>query len=71
MGICRVYHSAILAGIDPGKLFREVAALSSERGARMIINFIERDEKDKSLQAFRYIESPTPDGVSIVSVKWT
>ena len=71
VGICRVYHSAILAGIDPDKLFREVAALSSERGARMIINFIERDEKDKSLQAFRYIESPTPDGVSIVSVKWT
>jgi hypothetical protein len=31
----------------------------------MFINFIERDEKDKYLQAFGYVEIPTPDGVSV------
>jgi len=63
--MCRIYHSAILAGMDPDGLFREIAALSSARGASMIIGFLERNEKDRSLEAHGYIEFPSPEGVRI------
>jgi hypothetical protein len=59
-----VYQSAFHAGISPDDLFGEIAALSSERGARFFISFIERDE-DKSLRAFGFVVHQTPDGVVI------
>ena len=52
IGFCLIYHSAIEIGLDPKKLFEEVAQISSPNFAIELKRFIDRSEEDKALEAF-------------------
>ena len=60
IGFCVIYHSAIEIGLDPKKLFEEIAEISSPNFAKELKRFIDRSEEDKALEAFcleRIVES--------------
>jgi hypothetical protein len=52
IGFCLTYHCAKEIGLDPNKLFEEVAKISSPNFAKELKKFIDRPEEDKSLEAF-------------------
>jgi hypothetical protein len=47
-----VYHSCLLAGIDPSTPFLKVAQASSQNVASRLLNFLHRHKDDLSLEAF-------------------
>ena len=60
LGFCLIYQSAKEVGLDPSKLFSEIAFLARGKTSEQIISFSKRDEKDKSINSFclkRIIES--------------
>jgi len=56
IAFCVIYHSAREIGLDIDILFKEVAKISSSKMALLMLKFIERPERDKSLKAFYCIE---------------
>ena len=47
-----IYHSCTLAELDPKQIFHKVMASSKEKTSKRLAEFINRNEKDKSLKAF-------------------
>jgi len=62
IAFCGIYHSAKEIGLDPDKLFEEVAEISSEKFALELRKFIGRSDEDKSLDAFGFKRIVDTDG---------
>jgi hypothetical protein len=60
--LCVKYHIAIEIGLDPRKLFEEVAKISSKEFAIELRDFIERPDADKALEAFGWKRVVENDG---------
>lgn len=60
-----IYHGAIDVGLNADSLFREIAALSGALAAQCMIEFIQRNSSEKSLQACKLVEVQTPQGVRL------
>lgn len=58
-----VYHCAVRIGLDPQRLFEEIARLSGEKIARHLRDFCHRLPEDRDIKAFGYHEEQTPDGI--------
>ena len=52
IGFAVVYYGCIAAGIVPDELFKRVAAVSTVKMAQLMMGFINRRTKDKSIEAF-------------------
>ncbi len=63
VSLCAIYHSAVRLGLDPERLFEEVAELSGETMAGLLRAFYHRSPEDRSLEAFGYREEATPEGI--------
>ena len=61
VGLTLLYHSAILIGLDPDKEFKKVANDTDGEGKKLLISFINRDSKDKTLKCMGYRTTNTPD----------
>ncbi len=57
-----VYNACLAAGLDPKRVFDEVAAVASERVALLLGQFIGRSPEDKSLEAFLLEATRNADG---------
>lgn len=58
-----VYHCAARIGLDPQRLFEEIARLSGEEMARHLRDFCHRLPEERELKAFGYYEEQTSDGI--------
>lgn len=47
-----IYQSCLFADLDPAVLFKRIAEVSTPNVAKRLIDFIARNEEDKSLNAF-------------------
>jgi hypothetical protein len=56
------YHTLLVNGRDADALFRDVARRCDPRIAKLIVQFIDRNPANKSLEAFRLCVEQTPDG---------
>ncbi len=63
--LCRIYLSAIRAGIDADSLFQEVAALSSPHTSKVMMMVMNRDDDGKRLDASLFREVHSSEGVRI------
>ena len=52
IGLAIIYHNCLLARISPVKVFERVASASTIETGKFIRDFIRRENKDKSLEAF-------------------
>jgi hypothetical protein len=57
-----VYHSCLAAGIVPEELFRRAASVSSPNMAPLMMQFVNRPEEHKSMEAFKLISRTNSDG---------
>jgi hypothetical protein len=62
IGLCVIYHSCILAGLDPTKLFGRVADVSSQKTATALYEFLNRNPRDRSMEAFFLKPHKNSDG---------
>ena len=62
VGIAIIYHSCLLVKVSPKEVFEHVASASSPKTAKFIRDFYQRDQKDKSLEAFGLQIVMNPDG---------
>ena len=70
VGWANVYHCCLTAGIVPEELFRRAASVSSPRMAQMMMDFINRSKKDKSMEAFDLISRTNSDGETEIKPSW-
>lgn len=56
-----VHHSAVLLDVDIERLFQQAEVYSVSRGG--LIGFLDRSERDKSIQAMGYHQWDTPAGI--------
>ncbi|MGH8398255.1 MAG: hypothetical protein ACRETA_08435 [Gammaproteobacteria bacterium] len=57
-----IYQSCLVAGINPDKLFEEVASISTLKSSVFFRDFIKRKTEDKSLEAFMLTRHKNADG---------
>ncbi len=69
-GIAMTYHLCAVNGLDAEQVFRSVAEVSLPFVAGMLINFIERSPKDRSMEAFRLNKVALPDGSFEIESDW-
>lgn len=67
IGLCAIYNSLTLLGHNPDIFFKEMAQKAGEPGRKMLIDFVNRDAEDKTLEAFGWREAPkgTPNKMLI------
>ena len=70
MGIAICYHSCLAVGIDPDKMFRSVAEVSTPKVRKLLISFIERPDDRKSMKAFGLVRIDGEDGDIIIKASW-
>ena len=70
VGWANVYHCCLEAGIVPEELFRRAASVSSPGVARMMMDFINRPEENKSMKAFDLISRTNSDGETEIKPSW-
>ena len=68
VGLAFCYHSCLAAGIDPDKMFRAVAEVSTPKIREILIGFIERSEDNKSMKAFKLVRTDGEDGEIIIEL---
>jgi hypothetical protein len=57
-----IYHSCIFAGLDPIREFKMAAVIAPAGVCKMLQDFIERRQEDKSAEAFMLAVSKNRDG---------
>ncbi len=62
---CVAYHSCIFAGIDPDRLFEEVAEIIGDETSSWLIDFKNREPQDKSLDGFLFVAQKESDCMHI------
>jgi len=65
-----LYHAAEKIGADARELFSEAASYASNKAARQILDFPQRNPRDKSLDAFFYEEIDGADGFRYKQKEW-
>jgi hypothetical protein len=65
LGIANIYHSCIAAGLNPDLIFRSVANVSLPSVSRLLINFIERPDKQKCMEAFALAINDDGSGIFV------
>jgi hypothetical protein len=63
VGFAAAWHVAGLLGLDPARLFEDVASFSTPEFAELLRDFARRRPEDRSLEAFAWIDCSTPDRV--------
>jgi hypothetical protein len=64
MRLALLNHSAFKVGINPDRIFEEIASIATGGAAQAIREFAARAIKDKSIESMGYSEDTTPDGFS-------
>jgi hypothetical protein len=62
MAIAHCYHNLAVLGVDADTVLEELAMLSDEDFARLILNFVRRSPDGKSMKAFGLELVQTPNG---------
>lgn len=70
IGIAICYHSCLAAGIDPDEMFRSVAEVSTPKVRKLLIDFIERPDDNKSMKAFHLTRTDDENGDIVIKVSW-
>jgi hypothetical protein len=66
-----IYHSCIFAGLDPIREFKVAAAIAPAGIHRMLEDFLERRDEDKSAEAFFLLVRKNRDGEIEIRPNWT
>ena len=70
MGIAICYHSCLAADIDPETMFRSVAEVSTPKVRKLLVDFIERSDENKSMKAFSLVRINGEDGDIVIKASW-
>jgi hypothetical protein len=65
-----IYQSCILIGLNPDAIFEKVASISTPMAKDFLIDFINRNEQDKSLSAFYLTVKENSDGEFEIKPSW-
>ena len=69
-GLAVVYHSCLAANIDPEKMFRSVASISTPKARKLLLNIIERPDDERSMKAFSIVRTDSDDGEIVIRVSY-
>ena len=70
VGLAVVYHSCLAANIDPEKMFRSVADISTPKARKLLLNIIERSDNERSMKAFSIVRTDNEDGEIVIRVSY-
>ncbi|MHB0916114.1 MAG: hypothetical protein ACYC5A_11210 [Thermoleophilia bacterium] len=65
-----IYHSCLAAGHDPHKIFGKIAAVSTDKTAAVLRDFVNRNPEDISIEAFMLSTEVNSDGEMEISPSW-
>ena len=52
IGLALIYNSCLVANLDPTKIFNKIAMIANLESKKVVLNFLDRTDIDKSLIAF-------------------